>query len=144
MTEPIRLSYELECDQAHAFEVWAHRFSAWWPKSHRISGDPSADVFFEPNLGGRIFERTSDGTEIEWGEVTRWEPPRRLGYLWHIRRDRDDATDVDILFTDLGNGRTLIEIVHTGWERLEDGPDWRTANERAWTTLMPAYLTATD
>jgi hypothetical protein len=45
----------------------------------------------EPRLGGRLFERTSAGDEIAWGEVTVWEPPRRLGYLWHLRRDPADA-----------------------------------------------------
>ena len=32
------------------------------------------------------------GAEVEWGEVTAFEPPHRLAYLWHIRRDRADAT----------------------------------------------------
>jgi uncharacterized protein YndB with AHSA1/START domain len=145
VTEPITLSYELACGPVHAFEVWTERFSVWWPKSHRVSGDPDASVCMEPGLGGRIFERTSDGTEIDWGEITEWEPPRRLGYLWHIRRDRADATDVSITFTDLGNGTTRIDIEHSGWERLGlEGSDWRTANEQAWTGLMPSYLAALD
>ena len=47
-----------------------------------------------------------------------WSPPRRLGYLWHINRDRSDATDVELTFVDLGDGTTRLEIVHSGWERL--------------------------
>jgi hypothetical protein len=50
------------------------------------------------SIGGRIYERTRDGTEIDWGEITVWEPPTRLAYRWHIRRDRADATDVEIPF----------------------------------------------
>ena len=59
----------------------------WWPKGHSASGDPDAVVTLEPRLGGRIFERTPDGAEIDWGEITAWDPPHRLGYLWHIGRD---------------------------------------------------------
>ena len=72
----------------------------------------------EGRPGGRIFERTPAGDEHEWGEVTVWEPPTRLGYLWHLRRDRADATDVEIRFVDRGDGSTRVEIVHRGWERL--------------------------
>jgi uncharacterized protein YndB with AHSA1/START domain len=67
--------------------------------------------------GGRIYERTPAGDEHEWGEVLVWEPPRRLSYLWHLRFDRADATEVEITFTPAGD-RTTVAIVHRGWERL--------------------------
>ena len=93
-------------------------------------------------MGGRIFEKTAGGTEHDWGEVTVWEPPHRLGYLWHLRRDRADATEVDISFADTGSG-TRIEIEHRGWERLgADGPGWREANRGGWATLLPYYVAA--
>jgi len=88
------------------------------PRPHR-HGDPDA-VVLEPHAGGRIYERTHDGREVDWGEITAWEPPRRLAYLWHIRRDRLDATDVEITFTDRGDGTTRVEIIHSGRERLGD------------------------
>ena len=139
MTEPLRVVFTVRCDQEHAFEAWAERFSAWWPGTHSVSGDPAA-VVLEPALGGRIFERTRSGDEIAWGEVTVWEPPRRLGYLWHMRRDRADATDVEITFLDQGDGTTRVEIAHTGWERLgAEAEAWRDRNERAWATLIPNY-----
>lgn len=63
----------------------------WWPRGHTASGDADAGVVLEPRAGGRIYERTSDGREVDWGEITLWDPPRRLGYRWHIRRDRVDG-----------------------------------------------------
>jgi hypothetical protein len=61
--------------------------------------------------------------------VTVWEPPRRPGYLWHLRRDWADATEVEITFTER-DGATLVTIEHRGWDRLGAlGPDWREANK---------------
>jgi hypothetical protein len=70
-------------------------------------------VTFEPRPDGRIYERTPDGTEHDWGEVLAWEPPNRLAYLWHLG-------------------------THRGWERL--GPDaaaWRERNLGGWSGLLP-------
>jgi uncharacterized protein YndB with AHSA1/START domain len=140
--EPLRLEFEVRGDPAHAFATWAERFDQWWPRGHSVSGDPVA-VVLEPRVGGRIFERAPDGSEIDWGEVTAWSPPHRLAYLWHIRRDRADATDVEISFEALGDGETRVEIVHSGWERLgAEGESWRDANRGGWSGLLPAFEAA--
>jgi Activator of Hsp90 ATPase homolog 1-like protein len=141
--EPLRLSYEVECSAEHAFTTWTGRFDTWWPRGHTVSGDPDAEVVLEPGVGGRIFERSPDGTEIDWGEITMWDAPTRLGYVWHIRRDRADATDVTITFVALDSSRTRIEIVHSGWERLGSGAQaLRDSNANGWDGLMPHFLNA--
>jgi Activator of Hsp90 ATPase homolog 1-like protein len=139
----IRLSFEVACSPEHAFATWTERIDAWWPRSHSVSGG-TAQVMLEPRLGGRLFERTPAGDEIAWGEVTVWEPPRRLGYLWHLRRDPSDATDVEITFTERGDRTTHVEIEHRGWERLADGATWRERNQQAWSTLLPHYQEAIE
>jgi Activator of Hsp90 ATPase homolog 1-like protein len=139
--EPLVLSFDIDCDPKHAFSTWTERFSRWWPRGHTVTGDPDVEIVLEPRVGGRIFERTTDGTEIDWGEVTHWEPPTRFAYLWHIRRDRADATDVELTFADAGNGTTRLEIVHTGWERLGVGAvEWRDANRGGWAGLLPHFI----
>jgi uncharacterized protein YndB with AHSA1/START domain len=144
MIEPLRLNLTVSCPVAHAFAVWTDQISRWWPADHTVSGRADAEVVLEPHPGGRIFERTPEGVEHEWGEVTHWEPPRRLGYLWHLRRDRADATIVDIQFTAAGDD-TQIEITHTGWERLgTEGPTWRDRNQSGWTTLLPHFARAVE
>jgi uncharacterized protein YndB with AHSA1/START domain len=145
LIEPLRLSFEIDCQANHAFDVWTQRLSSWWPKGHSASGDPATAITLEPHLGGRIYERTSDGTEIDWGRITDWDPPRRLAYLWHIRRDRAEATDVELTFEDLGDGTTRLHIVHTGWERLgAEAQSWRDANTNGWTALIPNFLAAAE
>jgi uncharacterized protein YndB with AHSA1/START domain len=143
MTEPLRLDFEVDCPVAHAFAVWTGRIDRWWPADHTVSGNP-AEVVLEARVGGRIFERTSAGEEHDWGEVTRWEPPHLLGYSWHLRSERDRATDVEIRFSAVGTG-TLIEIEHHGWERLgADGEEWRRRNRGGWQTLLPHFRAAAE
>jgi uncharacterized protein YndB with AHSA1/START domain len=145
MIEPLRLSFDIEAPAEHAFEVWTMRLSHWWPKGHSASGDPDTVVALEPRPGGRIFERTSDGTEIDWGEITLWQPPTKLGYSWHINRPRSDATDVELTFVDLGDGTTRLDIVHAGWERLgAEGEGWLDANSGGWAALLVTYIPAAE
>ena len=141
MIEPLRVDLEIACAPEHAFATWTERFGLWWPASHTVSGDPAA-VVLEPRFGGRIYERTREGREIDWGEITGWEPPRRLSYLWHIRRDRSAATDVEIRFVGGDAGTARMEITHTGWERLgADAEAWRDANRGGWDGLLPHFVT---
>ena len=145
MAEPLSLRLELACSPEHAFAVWTSRIDSWWPADHTVTGQPGVEVVLEGRLGGRIYERTADGTEHDWGEVTLWEPPHRLGYLWHLRRDRADATDVEIRFLPTVGRRTVVEIEHRGWERLGTDADvWRDRNRMGWSTLLPHYSTAAE
>jgi uncharacterized protein YndB with AHSA1/START domain len=144
MIEPLRLSFEVACPAAHAFDTWTQRASMWWPPAHTVTHDPSARVVFEPRAGGRIYERTSSGQEVEWGSITAWEPPRRLVYEWHIAADRASATEVEIAFIDLGE-RTRVQIEHRGWDRLgERGSSWRDENRSGWDGVLPDYKIACE
>jgi hypothetical protein len=141
--EPLRLSSPLACSAEHAFATWSARFGSWWPRSHTVSGDPVADVVLEPRVGGRIYERLADGTTIDWGEITRWDPPKGLAYLWHIRRDRADATDVELTFVPVDDRSSRLDVEHRGWERLgATGPAWRDANAQGWGGLVPSFAEA--
>jgi uncharacterized protein YndB with AHSA1/START domain len=143
MIEPLRMSFDVDCALDHAFDVWTRQLGRWWPTDHTVSADPAAEVELEGHVGGLIVERTPSGAVHEWGEVTLWEPPRRLGYLWYLRRDRADATEVEITFV-ARDGGTRVEIEHRGWERLgAAGADWRQANTNGWHGLLPHFIAAT-
>jgi hypothetical protein len=141
VTEPLQLSFRDACSPEHAFRVWTARTSMWWPADHSVSGEDDLEVVIEPRVGGRIFERTTSGREEEWGEVLVWDPPRRLAYLWHLRTDRADATEVEIVFAPAGDAATEVRIDHRGWERLGSRADaWRDRNRRGWDTLLPRFV----
>jgi Activator of Hsp90 ATPase homolog 1-like protein len=145
MTSPLQISFEVACSAEHAFAVWTSRIGTWWPRDHTVTGDAGLMVVLEGRLGGRIFERTRDGVEHDWGAVTRWEPPAVLGYSWHLGRDPVDATDVVVRFTAAGAALTRIEIEHGGWERLGDtAVTWRDRNRIGWQTLLPHFAAAIE
>ena len=143
MTEPLQLAFEVACPPETAFSVWSTRASTWWPTDHSVSGERGIQVVFEERVGGRIFERTPAGVEHEWGRVTAWEPPSRLAYTWHLRRAPEDATDVEIRFVEAGENRTLVEIQHSGFERLGvHAPERREGNRLGWTSVVPHFVDA--
>jgi uncharacterized protein YndB with AHSA1/START domain len=142
LIEPIELTFDVACPVVRAFELWTAGISRWWPRDHTVTAVDELVVVLEGRVGGRIFERLPGGIEHDWGEVTVWEPPTRLGYTWHLKRDRTDATDVEIRFASLGDA-TRVEIAHRGWERLgRGGADWRDRNRGGWATLLPHYVAA--
>jgi uncharacterized protein YndB with AHSA1/START domain len=144
MIEPIQIAFEVDASSDHAFATWTQRIGMWWPADHTVSGQDGLEIVLEPRVGGRIFERTTAGDEHDWGEVLSWEPPHRLVYLWHLRRDRRDATEVEIRFVPIER-RTRVEIEHRGWERLgERGQTARDGNRGGWRTLLPHYQTAVE
>ena len=141
MTEPLVVEFEVDAPQRHAFETWTARCGLWWPKSHTISGDPAA-ITFQPQRGGRIFERAADGADHDWGEVLDWEPPGRLRYLWHLFFDRSEATEVEVTFTER-DGSTLVRIEQRGWERLgAAGPPRREKTGHVWAAIGPMFQQA--
>lgn len=143
MTEPLRMSFDVDCPAEHAFTVWTAGIGTWWPADHTMSGESGLTVVMQGGVGGRIYERTRDGVEHDWGEVTVWNPPTRLVYLWHLRRDRSDATEVEITFRATEPGATRIEIEHRGWERLGGAAaQWRDQNRAGWATLLPHFQSA--
>jgi uncharacterized protein YndB with AHSA1/START domain len=144
MSSPLRMSFEVACSAEHAFSVWSSRFGTWWPPDHTVTGK-AEEVVLQSGVGGRIYERTADGTEHDWGEVTVWQPPTRLAYLWHLGRDRADATEVEIHFRPLDTVTTRVEIEHRGWERLgATGQEWRDTNQAGWQSLLPHFKAAIE
>jgi uncharacterized protein YndB with AHSA1/START domain len=141
MTAPLRMSFDVGCSPEHAFRVWTSDISTWWPPDHTVTGQ-AAHIVLQGGVGGRIYERAADGAEHDWGEVTAWHPPTRLAYLWHLGRDRAEATEVEVRFR--ANGAvTRIEIEHRGWERLgSEAQEWRERNRGGWQALLPHLIAA--
>src|ERR1700721_1114563 len=116
MTEPLRLSFEVGWPAEQARVGWTAGVGRWCRRDHTMSGAPER-VVLQAGVGGKIYERAADGTEHEWGEVTVWQPPTRLTYLWYLGRDKTDTTEVEIRFHPQSAEQTRVDIEHRGWER---------------------------
>ena len=126
MTDSLTLSLDVECSPEHAFYVWTTRIDMWWPRDHTFTGNAEL-IVLQAGVGGRIYERTADGVEPDWGEVTRWDPPAHWGYRWHLGAEKVRATEVKVNFVARGDSTTRIEIEHRGWEQFESAAEeWRT------------------
>ncbi len=137
------MSFEVTCSPDHAFRVWTSGIGTWWPPDHTVTGGSDLKIIMQGGVGGRIYEQTSDGVEHDWGEVTLWNPPGRLAYLWHLRQDRSDATEVEVRFVAVSATVTRVEIEHRGWERLGAMGDAHKAQNRlGWEALLPHFQAA--
>jgi len=108
-------------DQETAFKRFTSDFASWWPsRTHSIGGELLEHIVFEEREGGRIYEEHCNGRRFQWGQVTLWDPPRRLKFNWHPSRDPSTAQEVEISFKTEAAGTTL-ELVSSGWERWGKG-----------------------
>jgi uncharacterized protein YndB with AHSA1/START domain len=140
---PLVVEFDVETTLDHAFSVWTERPTLWWPAGHTTSGAPEV-VVIEPGPGGRIYERTSSGEQVPWGEVLTWEPPTRLRFLWHLFVARDEATEVEITFTRIGSA-TRVRLVQTGWDALgEAGIVRRERTVVGWAAVTEPYRRAVE
>jgi uncharacterized protein YndB with AHSA1/START domain len=133
-------SIVIQRDIQGAFRIWTEQIHAWWPAGHSLSGDPQTTVLIEGRVGGRFYERTSQGIEYEWGRILVWEPPNALAYTWYLGSGQELPTRVDVRFSDLGQGGTRIDIEHRGPELI--GELWwanKAQYGAAWEKVLPAY-----
>lgn len=136
MTEIVRRTIALACPVEHAFDVFTQRIDLWWPRGHRRNRDASLSL--EPFAGGRLIERSADGSEWTMGRVTEIAPPLSLSLDW-FPGSPAAPTSVEVVFEAKGDG-TEIVVSH---RPLSDGaqaiwPERVTLFERGWDTVLPA------
>jgi uncharacterized protein YndB with AHSA1/START domain len=141
MPEPLRYRFRVRCPVDRAFQLWTASAAVWWPMvTHSVSGRRDSVLVIEPGAGGRIYEQTADGQEFSWGMVLAWEPAGRLVCEWLVG---DTPTELEVRFAADGDGGTVVEIEHRGWERFgEAGADRRDMNDRGWSGVIPLYVAA--
>jgi uncharacterized protein YndB with AHSA1/START domain len=100
----------------------------WWPDAAEL----------EPRLGGRVVLTFGPGDVT--GEVTRWEPPTRLGFTWEASNHPGVRLHVTFTVDDLGGGRSRVGVVHSGFA---DAPaEVREAAFGGWSYFLPRLAEA--
>ena len=137
--QSVRRAVTVERPLEDAFRVFTEGLGSWWPiATHSIAKDAVESVVMEGRAGGRLYERTTDGAESDWGRMLVWEPPRRVAFEWHIT---GVPTEVEVRFTPEGE-RTRVDLEHRCFERLEDGAERRESYNNGWVTVLERYAAA--
>ena len=147
----VRKAITVAAPPQRAFDVFTNMTSWWMLGSHHIGEAEPEAVVIEPASGGRWFERSSDGTETDWGRVLDWDPPARVLLAWHLdadwRYDPDPArsTEIEVQFVPEGPDSTRVELAHRGLEihgdRAQEVYDSIDSPE-GWTGLLSLYAAA--
>ncbi len=113
---PIRQSIVVPSGRQHTFGVFTEQLAAWWPLvPFSAGGDRVCSVNLDPRRGGRVVEVWDDGTEVEWGELLAWDPPKAFVMTWNVT---GTPTEIELQFTMMGPAQTRVELEHRGWDRL--------------------------
>ena len=121
---PVVQTMEIEATPERVFTLWTEpdELVRWWPEA----------AVFEPRVGGAVRLEFKQGNVT--GEVTRFEPPNALGFTW-VRNDFPEyPTQVDVSITNLGEGRSRVELVHSGWDALPEAyvAQWKAIHNAGW------------
>jgi uncharacterized protein YndB with AHSA1/START domain len=144
----IRTDIVVEAPQDRAFRVFVEQFDKVKPREHNMLAVDIAESVFEPQPGGRVYDRGVDGSECQWARVIAYEPPERLVFTWDIsphwqlETDLNRASEVEVRFLVESPERTRIELEHRhldrhgdGWEGLREG----VAGDQGWPLYLARY-----
>ena len=146
--EPVVKSIRVRADAAKAFRVFTTEMDSWWPRTHHIGKSPIKRVVVEGLAGGSIYTEQEDGTDCPWGSVLAWEPPLRFVMAWQINPswqfepDLSRCSEVEVTFTPVDDGTTLVELVHRGLELHGGGCEKMREmvnSDGGWGTLLGMY-----
>jgi len=125
---------------AATFEHFTADIGRWWPLKEGFSrgGERANEIILEGRVGGRFFERYTDGEESVIGRVTAFEPPARVVFTWRQATWNAD-TEVEVRFAGEGDG-TRVTLEHRGWEALAEAA--RKSHDsyvRGWETILARF-----
>lgn len=149
--QPVHHTVIVSASPEDAFRLFTERIGEWWPKEHSIGQSPKADQVMELRAGGSWSEIGEDGSRCHLGRVLSWEPPHRVVMSWEITArwtpmahpDPARASEYEVTFVDLGDGRTKVDVVHRHFEQHGDdgGANIRGAVDgpRGWPHVLDAF-----
>jgi len=112
------VSLRVAATAQRAFAVFTQEIGAWWtPNSlFRFTPRSPGHLSFEARAGGRFIEMFADSEVFEIGDITAWEPGRRLAFSWRQAAfTPQQITHVEVRF-ELFGSETRVTVEHSGWE----------------------------
>jgi hypothetical protein len=100
-TSPIAHERSLLCSPRDAFAAYTGAIGEWWDPRYTANAETLQTVTIEPRVGGRVYAVHSDIGEHDWGEVSVWEPGRRLIHTFTLSQDPQHPSEVAVEFAPL-------------------------------------------
>jgi hypothetical protein len=139
---PVVKSIDVRRSAADAFRIFTQEIAAWWPmethtRAKTAEGQRTVRVTVEPRVGGRIYETLATGEELEWGEVSAFEPGALFAMAWRLGRPVEQTTDVSVRFEQIDAQSCRVTLSHENWERMGDEAEkLRNAYNGGWVTVF--------
>ena len=132
----------LRCDAGHAFAAYTERIGEWWDPRYTANAETLETVRIEPRVGGRVYAIHADLGEHDWGEVTAWEPGRRLVHTFALAQDPRQPSEVAVVFAPIEAGAGCsVRLAHGGW--TESNADVR-QKFGDWPVLLDRFAALAD
>ncbi len=151
MLDPIIKTIEVPCSQEKAFGVFVNEMGSWWPLDKRSmsmisGGKPAKSLRIDPKEGGKIVEIGHDDTEHLWGTIRSYDPHDSLSMDFHMGLPAENASLVEVRFTELENERTRVELTQSNWEAFGEMAEMmRGGYGSGWVIIFEqAYKSACD
>jgi uncharacterized protein YndB with AHSA1/START domain len=128
------------------FAAFVHGVTTWWPASFTFALAELDTITLEPRQGGRWYETSTAGDDIDWGVVTACDPPQRLALTFQLSAtrtvvSREHASDVSFDFLEREHGCAL-QMTHSHLHRHgADAATIRTnmASEHGWPFILNGF-----
>jgi uncharacterized protein YndB with AHSA1/START domain len=123
----VRTSVTVDAPIQDAFSVFTEGIGTWFPSEYNLLPVDIAERVFEPQVGGRVYDRGVDGSECHWARVLEFEPPNRvviswdISPHWQIETDHDKTSEVEVRFVSESPEQTRVELEHRHIDRHGDG-----------------------
>lgn len=136
-----RAEVTVEASPERAFELFTRDVDHWWRRGERYGGPDVLGHRFEPWVGGRFIQVLAD-REGALGEITVWDPPRRIVFSWRQGNwEPDEVTHVEVTFTPATSG-TRVALRHYGFDSVRSQVGCDVGYQAGWEELLGWYADA--
>jgi len=140
--EPVQKHIQVKATPAAAFKAFTEEIGLWWPISQNsIDSENTEKLVLEAQEGGALYQVQKDGTTIPWGSIAVFDPPGRLVFNWHIGFAPENASEVEITFTEADNGMCDVHLTHSKFKNLseEEAANIRDGYNNGWVNVFEVH-----
>ncbi|GAA5137305.1 hypothetical protein GCM10023339_77510 [Alloalcanivorax gelatiniphagus] len=110
--EPIVAEVTVPVTTTEAFVGFTAQMGEWWDPM--LTPDPPTFTGISIDPDGPVAMVHGD-EEYVWGRVMGWDPIGHYSQEVWLGHPEDEATVLDVRFTQAETGGTLVRLVHSGW-----------------------------